>query len=195
VEHPGGTDIEERQIAALHALRVKGLAKPEDVERISGVEGAEAVLAGLVDANLATGRGGWFTLTAAGLERDKTSLRDRVGANAPLLAAVYDERFLPVNVRFKALATAWQERGEELSLIELAADVHDEIASVLDDAASYAPHLRRYRERLDALMDDFLSGNGAVLTAATGPSYHNTWFELHEDMIATLGRAREKEAA
>ena len=190
-----GNDIEERRAAALHALRVKGLAQPEDVERISGVDGAAALLAGLVDADLATAQSGWFAVTPAGRERDSEALRAAVGANAERLAAVYDERFLPVNVRFKTLATAWQEQGEQMDLIEEAADVHDLVVAVLDDSAAYAPHLRRYRERLDALMDEFLSGNGAVLTAAVEPSYHNAWFELHEDLIATLGRAREKEAA
>jgi hypothetical protein len=195
VEQTGDPDIDERQTATLHALRVKGLAQPEDVERISGVDGAAAVLAELVDADLATSTGGWFSATAAGLERDRELLRERVGANAPALAEIYDERFLPVNVRFKALATAWQEQGEQFELIEQAAEIHDEVDAFLEAAAAYAAHLARYRERLGELMDEFLSGHPAVLTAATGPSYHNAWFELHEDLIATLGRDREKEAA
>src|SRR4051812_11690687 len=111
VERTDAPEIDERQSAALHALRVKGLAQPQDVARISGVDGAGTLLAGLVAADLAVERGGWFTVTPAGLALDDELLRARLGDGAAALAAIYDERFLPVNVRFKALATAWQEKG------------------------------------------------------------------------------------
>lgn len=187
-------DGDDARIAVLHALRVKGAATVEDVTRITGVEAA-AELAALVADGFATGQGGYYLATPLGLEQDATRSRERLGDGAAALATIYDERFLPVNVRFKALATAWQEQGEQIELIEEAAEVHDVVTGVLADAAPYAPHLRRYQERLEASMQDFLGGDGAALTAAVGVSYHNTWFELHEDLIATLGRSREKETA
>jgi hypothetical protein len=180
--------------AVLHALRVKGAATPEDVTRITGAE-AGSELAALEADGLAAGQGGYFMATPAGLEADAERSRARLGDGAAALATIYDERFLPVNARFKALATAWQERGEQIELIEEAADVHEVVTAVLADASAFAPHLLRYSERLDASMQDFLGGDGAALTAAVGVSYHNTWFELHEDLIATLGRSREKETA
>jgi hypothetical protein len=180
--------------AVLHALRVKGAATAEDVARITGTEAA-AELAALRADGLASAQGEYFMATPKGLERDAEHSRTRLGDGAAALATIYDERFLPVNGRFKTLATAWQERGEQIELIEEAADVHDVVTAILADAAQYAPHLARYSERLDASMQDFLGGDGAALTAAVGVSYHNTWFELHEDLIATLGRSREKETA
>lgn len=185
---------DERHLGTLHALRVKGLGRTEDVERISGIGGTDVVLAELVADGLATEHGGWFAPTPAGIDRDREALREGLGDEAAALEVLYERRFLPINVRFKSLATSWQE-GEQFELVERAAEIHDEIDALLSDAERYAPHLGRYRERLAELMDAFLSGQGAVLTAAAGPSYHNTWFELHEDLITTLGRVREKEAA
>jgi hypothetical protein len=185
---------EDARIAVLHALRVKGAATVEDAARITGTEAA-AELAALQADGLASGQGEYFMATPTGLEQDAEHSRARLGDGAAALAAIYDERFLAVNVRFKAVATAWQERGEQIELIEEAADVHDVVTAVLADTAPYAPHLSRYAERLDASMQDFLGGDAAALTAAVGVSYHNTWFELHEDFIATLGRSREKETA
>lgn len=187
-------DGEDARIAVLHALRVKGAATAEDVTRITGAE-AGAELAALQAHGLAVGQGEYYVATPEGLERDAEHSRERLGDGAAALATIYDDRFLPVNLRFKALATAWQERGDQIELIEEAADVHDVVTAVLADAAPYAPHLARYADRLDASMQDFLGGDATALTAAVGVSYHNTWFELHEDFIATLGRSREKETA
>lgn len=187
--------MSEAERAALHAVRVRGAASVADVARISGLEDPGAALAALLDAGLVSETGGYHALTEAGRERDAELSREALGARAGELAAVYDQRFLPVNVRFKALATAWQERGEQIELIEEAAELHDELEAVLADSVGPAPHLRRYQERLGAAMDRFLGGEGAALAGAQEDSYHSTWFELHEDLIATLGRSREKEEA
>ena len=183
------------EAAALHALRVRGVASAADVARIAGIEAPGLALAALLEAGLAQGDGEYYVATAAGLERDAENSARLLGADAEALATIYDDRFLPVNVRFKALATAWQEQGERIELIEEAAEVHDQIDAVLAAAAACAPHLDRYRARLGQAMDAFLSGQGSALAGAGEDTYHSTWFELHEDLIATLGRSREKEEA
>jgi hypothetical protein len=187
--------MDEQLVAVLHALRVKGAGTVEDLERISGVADAAAALRGLEADGLAATTGAYATATEAGLARDAELAATRLVRDREALATVYDERFLPVNADFKALATQLQDRGPQPELIERAADVHDLVAAIVADAAAEAPHLARYRDRLEESMDRFLSGDAAALTGAVGPSYHNTWFELHEDFIATLGRSREKETA
>jgi hypothetical protein len=181
--------------AALHAVRVRGAATAADVERIAGIADGVELLVELEADGLVEGTGGHFVLTPRGLERDEEELRARLGKAAVPLAVIYDERFLPLNVRFKTLAATWQEQGEGIELIEEAAALHEDAATVLDDAAVHAPHLKRYGERLDVAMDAFLFGDADALAGAGEGTYHGTWFELHEDLIATLGRSREEEEA
>jgi hypothetical protein len=193
-------DIDE--VAALHALRVKGAGTVQDVVRVSGVRAAARVvdlLDTLVADGLATRREAgsetYFALTPAGFDADAHASRERLGAQADALAAIYDGRFLDVNARFKALCARWQEQGERIELIEQAAAIHEEVAELLRAAAVHDPPLGRYLGRLGESMEEFLDGESSALLAPVGVSYHNTWFELHEDLIVTLGRSRAEESA
>jgi hypothetical protein len=186
-------------VAVLHALRVRRAGTVEDLMRICGVAAAARALDTLVSQGLAArrevGADTYFALTSAGFDTDRRASRQRLGAGAGALASIYDERFLDVNARFKALCARWQEEGERIELVAQAAAIHEEIAELLRSASLLDPFLGRYLERLAASMEDFLDGDSSALVAPVGVSYHNTWFELHEDLIATLGRTRAEEAA
>jgi hypothetical protein len=183
--------------AVLHALRVKGAATVEDVTRISAADDPASVLAMLVADGLAVrhdaGGRQYFTLTEAGAQRDARAML-ALSPGGETLAGLYDERFLALNRRFKELCASWQQQGESIELIEQAEEIHATLEQFLAAAAAHAPHLERYRVRLGASIDAFLDGDPSALMAPTGDSYHNTWFELHEDLLATLGRKRAEEA-
>jgi hypothetical protein len=49
-----------------------------------------------------------------------------------------------------------------------------------------------YGARLTNALDRALAGDVA-LVADDMESYHNVWFQLHEDLLATIGRSREEE--
>ena len=53
--------------------------------------------------------------------------------------------------------------------------------------------LERYLHRLDAAYDNVLAGDLDYLSGARVDSYHTVWFELHEDLLRMLGRAREEQ--
>jgi hypothetical protein len=182
--------------AVLHALRVKGAATASDVTRISGADDPAGVLGMLVADGLAArhvaGEREYFTLTAAGADSDARAML-ALSAGSEVLANIYDERFLALNRRFKDLCANWQQQGESIELIEQAEEIHEELDGLLAAAAMHAPHLERYRARLGAAIETFLDGDASALMAPIGDSYHNTWFELHEDLIATLGRTRAEE--
>jgi hypothetical protein len=182
--------------AVLHSLRVKGAATTSDVTRISAVEDPAGVLAMLLADGLAArhvaGEREFFTLTAAGADSDARAML-ALSAGSEALANLYDERFLALNTRFKELCASWQQQGESIELIEQAEEIHEALDGLLAVAAMHAPHLERYRVRLGASIEAFLDGDASALMAPVGDSYHNTWFELHEDLIATLGRTRAEE--
>jgi hypothetical protein len=184
----------------LHALRVKGAANAADLETASGVEGAAARVEPLLGAGLVSrageGETAIFGLTAAGRERDA----ELVAAEVPdpvrtEIGGSYDASFLPVNAEFKALCASWQSDGESFELLEELLDVHERVDGFLAGAAGPVPRLGRYRERLASALDRVQDGDGDALVGAIGPSYHNIWFELHEDLIASLGRSRADEEA
>jgi hypothetical protein len=49
-----------------------------------------------------------------------------------------------------------------------------------------------YRTRLTIALERALGGNIAYVTD-TVDSYHSVWFQLHEDLLVTLGISREEE--
>jgi hypothetical protein len=191
--------LDDRRFGALHALRIKGVATAADVAVITGIDDGEAVLAelrsdGLVESRQ-SGATEYFTQSADGQSAHADAVVRRLtDSERESIAAVYDARFLPVNVMFKRLCAQWQDQ-ERFELVEEAVDIHEEIDGVLDAVAQREARFGRYRERLGRSMQAFQDGDASALAAPVGPSYHNVWFELHEDLIVTLGRSRADEKA
>ncbi len=62
------------------------------------------------------------------------------------------------------------------------------LAGALDRFGSYGP---RFGQALDLL----LGGDLDYFTKPIMPSYHTVWFELHEDLLASLGIDRASEGS
>jgi hypothetical protein len=76
-------------------------------------------------------------------------------------------------------------------LTELDGEVHPMVAALgdrLDRFRSYGHRLARAAARVAAGEKDWF-------TKPTIDSYHTVWFELHEDLLATLGIERGKETS
>jgi hypothetical protein len=61
-----------------------------------------------------------------------------------------------------------------------------DLGAALDRFAAYGPRLTNALERVRA-------GDVDWFTKPMLPSYHTVWFELHEDLLATLGIERSSE--
>ena len=72
------------------------------------------------------------------------------------------------------------------ALDDAAQPVCQELAAVLDRFRTYGPRLNAARRRLE-------SGERDWFTRPLIESYHTVWFELHEDLLCTLGIERSKE--
>lgn len=182
----------------LHSLRVKGAASAPDLARACGTETLEQELAGLREQGLVSqageGEAAIYGLTEAGRERHAELLGAEAGAaERERLDAAYERDFLPVNVEFKQLCAEWQTEGESFERLERLVEVHERIEAFLVDAGGVAPRFERYSDRLGAAADRVQDGDGSALVHPLGDSYHNVWFELHEDLIVTLGRSRADE--
>ncbi|HEX6568089.1 MAG TPA: hypothetical protein VF015_02960, partial [Acidimicrobiales bacterium] len=62
-----------------------------------------------------------------------------------------------------------------------------DLAGALDRYRPYGPRLRHAVDRVE-------SGDRDWFTRPVMPSYHTVWFELHEDLLSTLGLDRSAES-
>ena len=63
---------------------------------------------------------------------------------------------------------------------------------ICSDLASHLMRFGLYGTRLTTALERTLGGNIAYVTD-TLDSYHSVWFQLHEDLLVTLGISREEE--
>ena len=204
------------RLLVLHSLRLKGFAADAVVADASGLEPAAtgSLLRELADAGLVVcreGRLSGWSLTAGGRaehSRMAGAELEASGCRATVQEA-YDS-FLSVNPELLAACTAWQLReidrrqvpndhrdpAYDGAVLARLRRVDEQIAptcaglgAVLERFADYGPRLRTARQKVEA-------GDSDWFTRPDIDSYHSVWFELHEDLLATLGleRAREAEA-
>jgi hypothetical protein len=206
---PGSAHATGADLLALHTLRCIGFASLDRVAAASGLPEAdvESELIDLAVAGLVTrvaGEFGGWGLTEAGRAADAERIAgelERAGTRA-VVAEAYDG-FLALNPELLDLCAAWQLRsvGGVTSANDHADPAYD--ARVLDRltnldrraevacAGLFAAMLRfrRYRERLGDALARARSGALEYMTESTA-SYHAVWFQLHEDLLATLGIPR-----
>jgi hypothetical protein len=152
---------------------------------------------------------GW-SLTPAGRAEHARLLRrelDLTGAR-PVIATAY-RRFRELNPRVLELTSRWQVRriagrlvrndhtdpGYDAAVLDELADVHERAVPLCDDLAASLQRYRRYRPELDSALARARAGDGDHVAKPVLRSYHTVWFELHEDLLVTLGYDRTSEAA
>jgi len=189
--------------AVLHALRLKGVAALESLLIFDAPEEEiQDLLAALTRQGLVIFRessriAGW-TLTEAGRQRHKEELtRSRSQELVVALSHPYEE-FLTLNPTFKDLCAHWQAlHAEDLQARRAAIDalglLHQDVENTLDRAGMIVGRFIRYREDLRNALERLHSGDHRFFTSINVQSYHNVWFECHEDFLLTLGRDRSEE--
>jgi hypothetical protein len=197
--HPGSPHSIGTDLLVLHALRCVGSAGLARVAAATGLPepDAESELIDLARAGLVThlaGAFGGWGLTEAGRAADAEWIAEELEASSAraAAAAAYDD-FLVLNPELLDLCTAWQLRSagpaEDARVLDWLADF-DQRAGVVCAALSAAlPRFGRYRVRLTGAFAHARAGALEYVTDSV-ESYHAVWFQLHEDLLATLGIPR-----
>ncbi|MBA2607939.1 MAG: transcriptional regulator [Actinobacteria bacterium] len=200
----------------LHVLRVRGITETAEIATTTGLS-EDAVVAELAKHReqefvvLREGRLPGWALTHLGRNEDADLSRvelDTASARNAVDAAYL--AFLDLNPGLLRVCTDWQlfppidnKTAPELNVHEDAAydaEVLDRlfkidgaaqpICAALADAlarfSNYGPRLQEARRRVEAGEHDWM-------TKPMIDSYHSVWFELHEDLLATLGIERGSE--
>jgi pyruvate,orthophosphate dikinase len=195
----------------VRALFIKGFVMPDGAAPVLGCSEPEAVAAleALAGEGLAEESGGMFQLTEAGKERGAELMAADREAWGQDRAEAGLEGFLPLDARMKVVVTAWQMREEDGQPVVNDHSDEEYDAAVLADFARLAgeadewiaplceelPRLAAYRTRLSDAAGRVAGGDPAYIASPRVDSYHNVWFELHEDLIHLAGRTREDEVA
>lgn len=203
------------RLLALHGIRLHGRAEADGVAGYMGAEVgaitralADLEAEGLVDHR--DGRFPGFGLTPAGRSEGERLLAEELDGHGLRrhVEAAYDE-FLAYNRQMLTICTMWQLRTVDGTTVtnDHADEVHDRTVLEALDALDHhvRPVLSALRDglerfgghetRLRYALDRVLAGDHDWLTRPMFPSYHSCWFELHEDLLATLGRERTTEGS
>lgn len=203
------------QVPVLHAVRLLGFADTPEVAIRARLPVPEAATA-LADAEARgwlqhTGFAdlyGWSLTDAGRTEGERILALERQRADGDgELDAIY-AAFLPLNARLLRACTDWQIRPtpqEPLAvndhddpawdrrvLGELEALSHD-LTHLVARLAAVLPRFAGYDDRFQTALQRAQAGERDWVDRSDVDSCHRVWFELHEDLVATLGIDRRTE--
>ena len=114
------------------------------------------------------------------------------------------ERFERINAQLLQTMAAWQQidvgrhsvandhsdRDYDEKVITRAAKLVERLKRIAGALGEHDPRFLRYGERFDAALDRVDRGERDYLSSPVLESVHNIWFEFHEDLLRSLGKAR-----
>ncbi|MFC3848842.1 hypothetical protein ACFORJ_01490 [Corynebacterium hansenii] len=199
----------------LHAVRLLGFSDVPRIAARSETSIAEVRLLlrdfetnGWIRKTSFADLSGWSLTESGRIENERQLAHEREIADPDGIIEAVHQDFMPLNARLFRACTDWQVRPtvedkyspndhedpswDERVLDELAAlsrelePLNDRLTSVLDRFSGYAP---RFAKALEFAR----RGDRGWVAASSCDSCHLVWFQLHEDLIATLGISREDE--
>ncbi len=203
----------EPTLLTLHALRLKGFIDSAEVAEIASVDQSvvDGELAKFVESGHVVyrdGRVSGWSLTPEGRvygeqllagELDDAGVRDEVADGY--------QRFLGCNQDFLSICTDWQVRtvdGEQqlndhddpdydASVIAALGAIDEQVQPIVAHLAAQLDRFGSYGDRFTDRLTRVNNGETDWFTKPMIDSYHTVWFELHENLLATLGIERAKE--
>ena len=202
----------EPELLVLHSIRIQGMAPTAAIAGRFSLD-ATAVQELLLDfeaygwvyrvafADLS----GW-TLSEAGKQEGQRRLAaelDLAGARDLVTASHAD--FAQLNGRFLTLVTKWQIRPTprdawaandhqdwawDEDVLKSLTNVSRRLRPVGDDLSAALARFAGYSDRFDKALGRVDKGERSYVDQPKIDSCHTVWFELHEDLLATLGMER-----
>ncbi|MBM45786.1 MAG: transcriptional regulator [Acidimicrobiaceae bacterium] len=207
--------LSDTEVLVTLALRLKGFGEIETISSVHelSLSTTEAVLAEMVTANKCVMREVQgvekFVLTPTGREQGEEFLaRELEEAGVRDVVQFGYERFLSLNPTMLQLCTDWQvlddgageqklndhnDADYDKRILDRLIELDAEVREILQSLEEGLQRFRNYSSRFTFALEKLQSGELEWLTKPIMPSYHTVWFELHEDLLATLGIDRASE--
>lgn len=200
------------RFAVLHALRLKGFADIDAIAEQTGLYPSQVrnFLEHLQVAEHVLhreGRVSGWTLTPTGRRRHAELIGAELDGMASRAAveSVY-RRFVPLNKELLAVCAAWQTHGGEeepalndhkdfaydASVVRRLKAVDDQVQPLCRELAKTLGRFATYGPRMGLALSRVQQGDHDWFTKPMIDSYHTVWFELHEDLLTTLGLERSR---
>ncbi|WP_459800739.1 transcriptional regulator [Herbidospora sp. RD11066] len=184
------------EMLVLNTLRCMGFTTLPRLAQATG-RGESDVQSELIDLAVAglviyePGYFGGWGVTPAGKTEHAARVAaelDAAGARPAVTEAL--DRFLPLNTELLDLCTAWQTgTAGDARVLSLLADLDRRADTVLATLARALSRFAGYRPRLTEALTRANAGEREFVTDDMA-SYHVIWFQLHEDLLVTLGIPR-----
>lgn len=193
----------------MHGLAVKKHADARALAEFTCLP--EAAVAGLLADGVKSGRiveaqGKYLLapLARVALDGQYGTTCASLRASAGFISAY--EAFERINVTLKALITDWQtmevggarvpndhsDKDYDLRIIDRLGELHERAGGVLARLVGEVPRFACYERALQSALERAEDGAVEWVSDARLPSYHTTWFELHEDLLRLAGRQRQE---
>jgi hypothetical protein len=193
-------------------MRCIGYATEDRVTAASGFTANEAtrLLIELADRGLVSSTpgpfGGW-ALTDEGRVAVQKWLEDELAsAGATDLVRRSYEQFLMLNPTLLDVSTDWQmvrigdghivndhrDPDYDAKVLDRLIKLDESVQRICADLSGSLTRFWPYGPRLSKALDRALAGDHGYVTDNL-ESYHNVWFQLHEDLLVTLGISRGDE--
>ncbi|GIH09466.1 hypothetical protein Rhe02_75330 [Rhizocola hellebori] len=200
-------------LLALHAVRLIGFADAAVIAQRFGLDVAEtseflgdAEAYGWASYAAFAGLGGWSLTERGRAENERQLAAELVASGGTDEVHATHHDFLPLNARLLQACTSWQLRPTGDS--RLAPNDHSDPAwdaGILNELFAIGHALTPLIHRLSGILSRFSgydtrfaealrrvrAGDGGWVDGTSVDSCHRVWFELHEDLIATLGLSRQ----
>jgi hypothetical protein len=201
---------------ALHVLRVRGVTGTAEIAATTGLDEVtvEAAMQQHRDDDfvvLRTGSLPGWALTPFGRDEDaQRAAHELDGAGLrPTVDALYRD-FLELNPQLLLLCTDWQllppvdsktppelnrhdDADYDAEVLSRLAKVDGAVQPICAGLANVLARFGNYGRRFAAARARVEAGEHDWMTKPMIDSYHSVWFELHEDLLATLGIERGSE--
>lgn len=194
---------------ALNAVALKKMASAEVIAEVTGhnAESAQRALATLAEQNLVALMGSQALPTDEAvptLVNAAAEYYDQLRQDPAVLQVA--EKFETVNSRFLDTISSWQQvdvggrkvandhqdAAYDATVIGKLEKLVARLEDLLTVLAERDPRFDTYAERFGGALRRVDNGETDFVSAPTVDSIHNIWFEFHEDLLRTLGRARKE---
>ena len=189
------------------------MAEVEAVAQAAGFPGeqAEAMLRDLAERGWVRYRDGkraqgWMLLGEGRAEAERLVASEVEESGMSARIEEFYRSFLVLDPELKQVCTDFQVRDDQLlndhsdseydaTVIARLAEINRRVQPIVAGLAEALDRFGHYGGRLDFALNQVSEGDINWFTKPSLDSYHEVWFELHEDLLVTLGIDRAAEQA